>query len=140
MNPKFRDELLAKGWTVGADGQLYHPRARPVVAGEREQPPRPLVGQTPAVEGGGSGVGGGDARSRRSRPAARSGLAPEWLINLISLRRRRIDQGNLETGFKALQDAIAARLGVNDGDSRIEWEYGQTVSTEPATVVLIRRL
>lgn len=35
-------------------------------------------------------------------------------------------------------DAIATELGVDDGDGRVEWEFGQAVSQLPATLVAIR--
>ncbi len=38
---------------------------------------------------------------------------------------RQLDTDNLVGGFKPLRDAIAASLGIDDGDKRIRWEYGQ---------------
>ena len=142
MNKSFRDDLIAKGWTVDAAGELHHPShgGRRVVAGEREQPAGPLVGQAPPVEGRAVGVGGGDVRAGGSGATARGRSAPQLLITLISLRGRRLDGDNLAGGFKPLRDAIAARLGVDDGDGRIEWEYGQVVSSRVETLVVIRSL
>lgn len=36
-----------------------------------------------------------------------------------------MDGDNLQMGFKGLRDGIAARLGVDDADPRIRWEYAQ---------------
>lgn len=36
-----------------------------------------------------------------------------------------LDSDNLAGGMKHLRDAIAATLGMDDGDSRLRWCYGQ---------------
>lgn len=57
------------------------------------------------------------ARRRRARPLA--------TVSIVALRARFIDDLNNEAGCKPLQDAIAASLGIDDGDQRIRWEFGQ---------------
>lgn len=46
-------------------------------------------------------------------------------VSIISCRRRLLDYVNLVAGAKGLQDAIAADLGVDDADPRVEWEFLQ---------------
>lgn len=50
------------------------------------------------------------------------------VISLIGLRRIPLDDDNFNGGCKALRDAIAASLGVDDGDKRLVWQYGQLQS------------
>lgn len=47
-------------------------------------------------------------------------------VSLVQYRRRALDShDNLRSACKPLVDAIAASLGIDDGDNRIRWEYGQ---------------
>lgn len=48
-----------------------------------------------------------------------------WLVRIAP---RQLDGDNLQSGFKALRDGIADRLGVKDNDPRVEWRYAQTRS------------
>ncbi len=52
------------------------------------------------------------------------------LINRVG--RRTLDDDNLAASYKGLRDSIALRLGIDDGDSRIKFEYAQ-VMTNGAT-------
>lgn len=47
------------------------------------------------------------------------------VVSLIALRRRPLDPDNNAASFKALQDAIAETIGLDDGDPRITWQYQQ---------------
>lgn len=47
------------------------------------------------------------------------------VVSLIALRRRPLDPDNNAGSFKHLQDAIAASLGLDDGDKRLTWQYQQ---------------
>lgn len=47
------------------------------------------------------------------------------VVTLTRIAPRELDDDNLRSGFKALRDGIADRLGVNDNDPRVRWEYGQ---------------
>lgn len=47
------------------------------------------------------------------------------VISIIGLRCRLLDDDNFSGGAKALRDCIAASLGLDDGDKRICWQYGQ---------------
>jgi len=46
-------------------------------------------------------------------------------ISLTRIGQKRLDPGNLEASFKHVQDAICYCLGVDDGDGRVAFEYGQ---------------
>lgn len=60
------------------------------------------------------------------------------VVSIIGLRRRILDDDNFTAGNKPLRDAIAATLGIDDGDKRIEFQYGQVkVQGEQVTIVKI---
>jgi hypothetical protein len=47
------------------------------------------------------------------------------VVTLTRIAPRELDDDNLQSGFKALRDGIAARLGVDDRDPRIRFQYRQ---------------
>lgn len=47
------------------------------------------------------------------------------VVTLIRVAPRALDDDNLASGFKALRDGIADRLGVDDRDPRVSWRYLQ---------------
>lgn len=47
------------------------------------------------------------------------------VVTLTRVAPRALDTDNLQSGFKALRDGIADRLGVKDNDPRVEWRYAQ---------------
>jgi hypothetical protein len=51
--------------------------------------------------------------------------APPLAITLTRIASRRLDSDNLAGSFKAIRDAIAAWLGLDDGDPRLTWSYAQ---------------
>ena len=105
-----------------------------VVPGVREQPTRPLESQAPAKQGGEGSVVEGRSKSRVQVRKCDAGLR----VTLIAVRQKRLDDDNLAGGFKALRDAIADSLGIDDGDERIEWIYRQQVGPKPhGTIVMI---
>lgn len=55
-------------------------------------------------------------------------IALPCTVRLVRIGPRRLDPDNLAGSFKHCQDAIAAVIGIDDGDERIKWEYAQ----EPA--------
>lgn len=64
----------------------------------------------------------------RAKVSARLGAEVASLGGVVTLTRvapRRLDDDNLRGAFKAARDAVAAVLGVDDGDPRVRWEYGQ---------------
>lgn len=46
-------------------------------------------------------------------------------VRLVRLAARELDSDNLQGCFKAARDAVAQKLGVDDADPRITWEYAQ---------------
>ena len=76
---------------------------------------------------------------RPSPPAhAGQGRRPRRLVvSLIGLRRRPLDDDNYNGACKHLRDAIAASLGIDDGDKRICWQY-QQLQTRGREGVLVR--
>ena len=69
---------------------------------------------------------------RRASPPAHAGQsrrARRLVVSLIGLRRRTLDDDNFNGACKHLRDAIAASLGIDDGDPRIRWQYQQLQTT-----------
>lgn len=138
MNPTAKD-LEANGF-VEINGQFFKRSSvrglGAVVPGIGEQPTRSLE-RTVQTEQGGKGSVAEPIRkpTRWNRVHARvSGLR----VTLIAIRQKRLDDDNLAGGFKALRDAIASSLGVDDGDERIEWIYRQQVGPKPhGTIVIV---
>lgn len=70
---------------------------------------------------------------------------PPCVVTLVRIAPRVLDGDNLQSGFKALRDGIADRLGIDDKDPRVEWryrhergaphQYGARVTIEPACEV-----
>jgi hypothetical protein len=46
-------------------------------------------------------------------------------VKLTRIAPRQLDDDNLRSAFKACRDGVADWLQVDDGDSRIQWVYGQ---------------
>lgn len=70
------------------------------------------------------------ARARRTKAHRLAALAVPThplpcIVTLTRVGPRKLDDDNLASGFKALRDGIADRLGVDDGDSRVTWRYAQ---------------
>jgi hypothetical protein len=60
------------------------------------------------------------------------------IVTLIACVGRELDSDNLQGSLKPLRDAIAAELGLDDGDKRIRWQYGQIESRgQPGVIVKI---
>lgn len=76
------------------------------------------------------------ARTRKSRKGK---LA--FRITIIAVGPELLDDDNCSTGSKALRDAIAASLGVDDGDGRIRFEYGSVYTAgQPGCIVHIHEV
>lgn len=69
-------------------------------------------------------------RTKRDRAAALA-IPRHWLpelpcvVTLTRIAPRKLDDDNLQSGFKALRDGVADRLGVDDADPRVTWRYHQ---------------
>lgn len=69
-------------------------------------------------------------RHKRAQAHRRAALAvPKarvpCTVKLTRIGLRPLDGDNLQAGLKALRDGIADRLGVDDADPRVAWEYAQ---------------
>ena len=50
----------------------------------------------------------------------------KFFVHLVRIGPKKLDRGNYECSFKAVQDGIAQAIGVDDGDeSRVIWTYDQ---------------
>lgn len=52
--------------------------------------------------------------------------APPVTVTMTRIGPRTLDTDNLSSGCKAARDGVADWLGVDDGDLRVTWKYGQT--------------
>jgi len=75
------------------------------------------------------------SRSRRAKAHRHAALAvPAFRplpcrVTLTRIAPRKLDDDNLRSAFKSLRDGIADRLGVDDRDPRVVWDYRQERST-----------
>lgn len=53
------------------------------------------------------------------------GPPPPYVITLTRIGPRKLDSDNLAGSAKAVRDGVADWLGIDDGDSRLTWEYQQ---------------
>lgn len=59
------------------------------------------------------------------------------VVSLIACVRKEHDFDNICGGCKPIVDAIAETLGIDDGDKRIKFEYGQ-ICTKGQTGVMVK--
>ena len=111
-------------------------RVGAVVPSVREQPPRPLERKASAKQGGEGSVEKPKGKPSRNDRVGTNRTRAQ--VTLVAVRQKRLDDDNLAGGFKALRDAIAESLGIDDGDERIEWIYRQQIGPKPhGTSVMI---
>lgn len=55
-------------------------------------------------------------------------VALPCVVKLTRIGAKVLDSDNLAGSFKAVRDAIARRIGIDDGDSRIRFEYDQAAN------------
>lgn len=48
-----------------------------------------------------------------------------YIITLTRISPGKLDSDNLQGALKAIRDAVAQRLGVDDGSPMLVWHYGQ---------------
>jgi len=58
------------------------------------------------------------------------------VVSFVCFRSRTCDDDNLQFGCKWLRDAIANSLGIDDGDKRFKWQYGQLQTNGPEGVAV----
>lgn len=78
---------------------------------------------------------------RRIENVAAGPAGVAYRIQITARRKRLLDDDNLIASIKPLRDAIAATLGIDDGDPRLCFECGQVKSsaTEDCVVSIFRR-
>jgi hypothetical protein len=73
-------------------------------------------------------------------PACVRNMAPPLRITLTRLAPRRLDSDNLAGSMKAVRDGVADAIGIDDGDQRLDWQYGQRKSSEYGVEIVIQRV
>jgi hypothetical protein len=101
------DDLTAKGFYQQPDGSWSkRPPVGAVAPSVSQQAPlRPLEQGVQVRQKGKGGV--------------------EVVVSLVGFRRKELDDDGFIYACKPLRDAIAATLGLDDGDRRIRFEYSQ---------------
>jgi crossover junction endodeoxyribonuclease RusA len=74
-------------------------------------------------------------RAKQQRATAKLGLynrrglgkSKRLSILIVRIGARKLDSDNLARSAKAVRDGIADALGVDDGDEKISWFYGQEI-------------
>ena len=75
----------------------------------------------------------------KKRKASKGSVAV--LVTCITCRSREADDDNAISSIKPLRDAIAESLGIDDGDKRIKFQYGQCESRgQQGVIVKIERI
>lgn len=62
---------------------------------------------------------------------------PPYVVTLTRIAPRNLDTDGVVSALKATRDGVADALGIDDGDERIEWRYGQRRGSK-ADVTLVR--
>lgn len=97
-------------------------------------------------QAGGAGAGGLASPERKSDPVRALVTRPKVqrggkgrlavCVTIIALKRRFIDDDNIAAGAKALRDAIATSLGIDDADKRVRWQYGFAQTAGPDQTIV----
>lgn len=48
-------------------------------------------------------------------------------VTLTRVGKRKLDGDNLQGAFKYIRDAVAAKLGIDDGSDLYDWQYRQEI-------------
>jgi hypothetical protein len=116
-NKKLLEEAISRhgaGTSVLAVDLLAGPKP------QQKPPSRPLVGELPSDK----------------KMQGRLVLC----VTIIRFGHRELDEDNFVAGAKPIRDCIAASLGVDDADKRIQWAYRQVIGAgRVGTLVKIDR-
>lgn len=78
---------------------------------------------------------------QQKQPKCKESMGVCCRVVLIAALRRELDSDNLQSSLKALRDAVAEWLGVDDRDKRVTWEYGQVlIKGTPGVIVRIEQV
>ena len=64
-------------------------------------------------------------------------MAVPCVVTLTREGKGQLDSDNLQGSQKAVRDAVADWLGVNDADPRIEWRYAQVRAKDYAVLITV---
>jgi len=62
---------------------------------------------------------------------------PPCVVKLVRVAPRELDDDNLRGSMKSIRDGIADRLGIDDRDPLVTWEYGQAQGKPKEYAVLV---
>lgn len=113
--------LERKGFVRAPDGS-WSKRPRRLLGQVETHSPEPAT--VPPLERGKQIVQGGPPSVGRR-------------VTMVACRRRLLDPDAVAASMKALTDAIAKTLGVDDADPAVEWEWSQ-VKTDGEEGVLVK--
>lgn len=77
-------------------------------------------------------------RGLQKQPRGKAALVGR--VCVVAFRQRLLDPDAVSYSFKGLTDAIAASLGIDDADPRIEWSWHQIQHRTEGCSVLIEKL
>ena len=64
----------------------------------------------------------------------RSYILPVEAVSLCRFGPKKLDDDNLRGALKAIRDGVSDALGIDDGDSRVRWEYDQEAGSKQYSV------
>jgi hypothetical protein len=59
-------------------------------------------------------------------------------ITLVRLAPRKLDEGNIQAAFKAVQDGVSDALDIDDGSPLLHWSYEQRKGEPKEYSVVVR--
>jgi len=65
------------------------------------------------------------AKAYKALSAVAAPPVPPCTIVLTRVAPRALDGDNLQSAFKAVRDGVADWLGVDDGNTQLDWQYKQ---------------
>ena len=68
----------------------------------------------------------------------RDKLEPPYEVTIVRIAPRKLDGDNMAAACKAVRDGVADAIGIDDGDDRIRWIYGQQKGKEYGITITIR--
>lgn len=100
--------------------------------------PQPNAIGSPHGESRGKEKGSQGMASRADSITGNAQGSTRIVVTIVAHLRRLMDDDNCTGGIKPLRDLIAREIGIDDGDSRITFQYGQvkTCGHEHTTVTV----
>lgn len=63
--------------------------------------------------------------------------AGAFMVRLVRIGKKRMDSDGLAISFKGIRDGLAAAMGIDDGDQRIDWQYSQQIGKAYGVIIII---